>query len=105
MLGTNEGVTDTNLLQYLGVIEERTNDLLLTQAYVSSQKVSSGLLTQTYPAASIIFPFLCHLLYVSLTVVCWLQDFDDYAKRQPSLLGEGPQPVSTGPTIMPPAVG
>ena len=56
MLGTNEGVTDTNLLQYLGVIEERTNDLLLTQAYVSSQKVSSGLLTQTYPVCLSYFP-------------------------------------------------
>ena len=39
MLGTNQGVTDQNLLQYLGVIEERTNELLLTSAYVSSQKV------------------------------------------------------------------
>ena len=44
MLGTNQGVTDTNLLQYLGVIEERTNELLLTQAYVNSQKVRQNIL-------------------------------------------------------------
>jgi len=38
MLGSAEGVTDTNMTQYLGVIEERTNKLLLMQAYVTSQK-------------------------------------------------------------------
>lgn len=38
MLGSAEGVTDANMTQYLGVIEERTNKLLLMQAYVTSQK-------------------------------------------------------------------
>lgn len=38
MLGTKEGVTDQNMIQYLGVIEERTNLLLLVQQYLLSQK-------------------------------------------------------------------
>ena len=41
MLGTNTGVTDSNMLQYLGVIEERTNELLLMQAYVNFHKVGA----------------------------------------------------------------
>jgi len=41
MLGANEGITDNNMLQYLGLIEERTNELLLAQAYVLKQNVSS----------------------------------------------------------------
>ena len=39
MLGSKEGVTDKNMLQYLGIIEERTNQLLYIQAYILSQKV------------------------------------------------------------------
>lgn len=39
MLGSNEGVSDQNMLQYLGVVEERTNHLLLMQSFVTSQKV------------------------------------------------------------------
>jgi len=40
MLGVQEGVTDHNLLQHLGIIEERTNQLLLAQAYSTAQKVN-----------------------------------------------------------------
>ena len=40
MLGAQSGVTDQNMLQYLGIVEERTNQLLLIQAYLLSQKVS-----------------------------------------------------------------
>jgi hypothetical protein len=37
MLGTSEGVTDANMTQHLGVIEERTNHLLLMQAYITTR--------------------------------------------------------------------
>ncbi len=40
MLGAQSGVTDQNMLQYLGIVEEKTNQLLLIQAYLLSQKVS-----------------------------------------------------------------
>jgi len=40
MLGAEKGITDKNMLQYLGIIEERTNLLLLLQAYVNSLKAS-----------------------------------------------------------------
>ena len=39
MLGAQEGVTDQNLLQYLGIIEDRTNQLLLAKSYVLKEKV------------------------------------------------------------------
>lgn len=39
MLGVQEGVTDQNILQYLGIIEARTNQLLLTHAYLIKHKV------------------------------------------------------------------
>ena len=39
MLADQQGVSDQNMLQYLGIVEERTNLLLLTQAYIESQKV------------------------------------------------------------------
>jgi len=70
MLGAQAGVTDQNMLQYLGIIEERTNQLLLIQTYVNSQK-----------------------------------DPDDYLRRQPTLLGEGPHPASHPLSIVPPSVG
>lgn len=70
MLGSTQGVTDQNMLQYLGIIEERTNQLLLTQAYLGKDK-----------------------------------DYEDYMRRQPSLLGEGPQPPAPVPTLLPPTVG
>jgi len=39
MLGVQEGVSDQNLLQYLGIIESRTNQLLLTHTYQQRLKV------------------------------------------------------------------
>ena len=35
MLGAATGVTDGNMLQYLGIIEQRTNELLAIQTYTS----------------------------------------------------------------------
>ena len=34
MLGATAGVTESNMLQYLGIIEQRTNELLAVQAYI-----------------------------------------------------------------------
>ncbi len=52
MLGAKEGVTDQNMLQYLGIIEERTNQLLYIQAYMMSQKVWNPNIIILYPALS-----------------------------------------------------
>jgi len=40
MLNAQEGVTDQNLLQYLGIIEARANQLLLTRAFIIKHQVS-----------------------------------------------------------------
>ena len=40
MLGAQTGVTEQNMIQYLGIIEERCNMLLLIQSYSNKQKVS-----------------------------------------------------------------
>jgi len=37
MLGAQQGVTDGNMIQYLGIIEQRTNELLAIQSYVTSK--------------------------------------------------------------------
>ena len=37
MLGAAKGVTDSNMIQYLGIIEQRTNELLAIQSYVSTK--------------------------------------------------------------------
>ncbi|XP_048249157.1 coiled-coil domain-containing protein 63-like [Haliotis cracherodii] len=37
MLGAATGVTESNMIQYLGIIEQRTNELLAVQAYVNSK--------------------------------------------------------------------
>jgi len=37
MLGAASGVTDSNMIQYLGIIEQRTNELLAVQSYVNSK--------------------------------------------------------------------
>lgn len=37
MLGAASGVTETNMLQYLGITEQRTNELLAIQAYINSK--------------------------------------------------------------------
>jgi len=41
MLSAQEGVTDQNLLQYLGIIEARANQLLLTRAFIIKHQVVS----------------------------------------------------------------
>ena len=37
MLGAQAGVSDQNMLQYLGIIEQRTNELLAVRDYQSSK--------------------------------------------------------------------
>lgn len=37
MLGAQAGVSDQNMLQYLGIIEERTNELLAVKDYQASK--------------------------------------------------------------------
>ncbi|XP_067659008.1 coiled-coil domain-containing protein 63-like [Haliotis asinina] len=37
MLGAATGVTEGNMIQYLGIIEQRTNELLAVQAYVNTK--------------------------------------------------------------------
>ena len=37
MLGATTGVTDNNMIQYLGIIEQRTNELLAIQTYCTSK--------------------------------------------------------------------
>lgn len=37
LLGSDEGVKNDNMMQYLGLIEQRTNQLLAAQAYTDSQ--------------------------------------------------------------------
>ena len=44
MLGSAVGVTEMNMIQYLGLIEQRANELLATQAYLQS-KVSEKINT------------------------------------------------------------
>lgn len=39
MLGAQEGMTEQNVMQYMGPIEQRTNELLKIQGYVLMQKV------------------------------------------------------------------
>jgi len=39
MLNAQEGVTDQNMLQYLGIIEARANQLLLTRAFIIKHQV------------------------------------------------------------------
>ncbi|KAH3857694.1 coiled-coil domain-containing protein 63-like [Dreissena polymorpha] len=38
MLGSDEGVTNKNILQYMGIIEQRTMELLKLQQYIQMQK-------------------------------------------------------------------
>jgi len=49
MLNADEGVTDHNLMQYLGLVEERTNQLLLTRAFVIKRQVSAKSGVQLVP--------------------------------------------------------
>lgn len=37
LLGGHAGVTESNLLQYLGLIEQRTNELLQLQAFLQAK--------------------------------------------------------------------
>ena len=37
LLGGHAGVTDTTVLQYLGTIEQRTNELLQLQAFIQAK--------------------------------------------------------------------
>ncbi|KAH9495302.1 Outer dynein arm protein 1 [Bulinus truncatus] len=37
MLGAAAGVTDNNMIQYLGIIEQKTNELLAIQTYLNTK--------------------------------------------------------------------
>ena len=37
LLQSNDGVTEDNMLRYLGIIEERTNELLTAQATIAAK--------------------------------------------------------------------
>lgn len=37
MLGGHAGVTDSTVLQYLGIVEQRTNELLQLQAFIQAK--------------------------------------------------------------------
>ncbi len=37
MLGGHAGVTETTVLQYLGIVEQRTNELLQLQAFLQAK--------------------------------------------------------------------
>jgi hypothetical protein len=37
MLGSKQGVTNQNMIQYLGIIEEKTNQLLLAQTFLANK--------------------------------------------------------------------
>ena len=39
MLGSAEGVSDETIMQYLGLVEQRTNELLAVSVYVDTTKV------------------------------------------------------------------
>lgn len=40
MLGGHAGVTDTTVLQYLGIVEQRTNELLQLQAFIQAKVIT-----------------------------------------------------------------
>jgi hypothetical protein len=37
LLQSHDGVTEDNILKYLGIIEERTNELLIAQATITAK--------------------------------------------------------------------
>lgn len=37
MLGSEDGVKNDNVMQYLGLVEQKANELLAAQAYIDSQ--------------------------------------------------------------------
>lgn len=55
LLGGHAGVTDTTVLQYLGIVEQRTNELLQLQAFLQAQvgdcaRVPAGVWPRACPA-------------------------------------------------------
>lgn len=40
MLNAQEGITEQNVLQYLGIVEARSNHLILARAYMIKHQVS-----------------------------------------------------------------
>ncbi|XP_063410903.1 outer dynein arm-docking complex subunit 1-like [Mytilus trossulus] len=49
MLGAASGVTDSNMIQYLGIIEQRTNELLAIQSYIGSKDTDQTRFEKTGP--------------------------------------------------------
>ncbi|KAK2148881.1 hypothetical protein LSH36_477g01000 [Paralvinella palmiformis] len=50
MLGSKQGVTNQNMIQYLGIIEEKTNQLLLAQTYLANKEDEDGYVSRKRPA-------------------------------------------------------
>lgn len=44
LLQSHEGVTEENMLKYLGIIEERTNELLMAQAAIHAKVIEKCLI-------------------------------------------------------------
>ena len=49
MLG-DTGVTETNMMQYLGIIEQRTNELLQLYAYLQAREAEKHDMAVTHPS-------------------------------------------------------
>uniref|UniRef100_A0A4W3HDD2 Coiled-coil domain-containing protein 63-like n=1 Tax=Callorhinchus milii TaxID=7868 RepID=A0A4W3HDD2_CALMI len=60
MLGSSCGITDTTIMQYLGLIEQRTNQLLSIQSYLTS-KVTRHCHAPLHTAASRVMSALLHV--------------------------------------------
>ena len=87
MLQSHEGVTDENMLRYLGVIEERTNELLTAQATIHAKVLES-------PHTSVRGFTHCF---------SYLQEQNlPVRDRAPNLIGDGPaKPVQRFPLHLP----
>ncbi len=48
LLRSHEGVTEDNMLKYLGIIEERTNELLIAQATIHAKVKKKSIFGNTY---------------------------------------------------------
>ncbi len=54
MLGGHAGVTDNTVLQYLGIVEQRTNELLQLQAFIQAKVAKQNIKCSCHK--SIYFP-------------------------------------------------
>lgn len=52
-LGSSTGISDNNIMSYMGLVEQRTNELLTIQAFLTS-KVTSGSLLLFLPCVILV---------------------------------------------------